>query len=81
LTGIRQPLSLTQIGSFDSAGGGQVQVQIAHDARRTAQQGCERASRGTAHWCCNDLNIHLGPELVGFAAKVASAWSGRSVIA
>jgi hypothetical protein len=36
-----------------------------------------------AHWCCNDLNIHLGPELVGFAAKVVSArpGPGRSVIA
>jgi hypothetical protein len=34
-----------------------------------------------AHWCCNDLSIHLGPELGGFAAKVTSAWPGRSVSA
>jgi hypothetical protein len=39
-------LSLAQIGSFDSAGGGQ--VQVAQDARRTCAAAGLRASRGTA---------------------------------
>jgi hypothetical protein len=26
-----------------------------------------------AHWCRHDLDIHLGPELAGFAAQMASA--------